>query len=290
MTISLRAALAETLAGWHDDLDPAWRPLLDDLTLDFGAVDADLVLEPWEPIFPPRRGRKFPGAPAGGHIFRALDGIAPADVKCVIVGQDPYPCAAFATGRAFEAGNVASWRELEKMFSESVRSVLQAVCETRTGEPRYGAGPQAWPETIAAIESGAIDLPAPDGLLDHWGRQGVLALNAAFTLSRFQIAGDPHQVRGHLPLWRPVVRRILRHLADREGRPVVFLIWGEPAAEVLATAEIEPEARTAGRWGRTVDSVAKPHPADGAGFLAPPNTFEACNAKLTAMGATPIRW
>ena len=71
---------------------------------------------------------------------------------------------------------------------------------------------------------------------------------------------------------------------------MVFLIWGDPAAEVLAGAEIEPEARADGRWGRTVDSVAKPHPADGTGFLAPPNTFEACNAMLTAMDARPIRW
>ncbi len=87
-----------------------------------------------------------------------------------------------------------------------------------------------------------------------------------------------------------MVRRILRHLASREETPVVFLIWGAPAAEVLASAGIEPEARAAGRWGRAVDSVVKPHPADGTGFLAPPNTFEACNAKLTAMGARPIRW
>ncbi len=87
-----------------------------------------------------------------------------------------------------------------------------------------------------------------------------------------------------------MVRRILRHLAGRDGKSVVFLIWGAPAAEVLAAAGIEPEARAQGRWGRAVDCVQKPHPADGAGFLAPPNTFEACNAKLAAMGAAPIRW
>ena len=60
--------------------------------------------------------RTFLGAPKGAHIFHAFDGIRPDDVRVVVLGQDPYPSPDFSTGRDFEAGNVADWRELEKMF------------------------------------------------------------------------------------------------------------------------------------------------------------------------------
>ena len=139
--MQLRAALRETLEGWQEDIASPWRDVITDVALGFEQVDATLELEPWEPIFPARRGRTLPGAPAGAHMLRAFDGVAPEDVRCVILGQDPYPCPAFATGRAFEAGNVARWRELDKMFSPSVRAFVQLI----RGRPDRGGGlrPQA---------------------------------------------------------------------------------------------------------------------------------------------------
>ena len=204
----LRAALRETLEGWHEDIDPCWRSLVHDVALAFDAVDAALELEPWEPIFPARRSRSLPGAPAGAHMLRAFGGIAPEDVRCVILGQDPYPCPAFATGRAFEAGNVASWRELDKMFSPSVRAIIQLIVVARTGQADYARSFAQWPATLAAIEDGAVELEEPADLANRWVASGVLLLNASLTLTRFQRAGDPHQVRGHLPLWRPLMARV----------------------------------------------------------------------------------
>ena len=136
MAMPLQAALQDTLRGWREDIDPPWRAVVRTVSLAFDDVDPTLELEPWEPIFPARRGMVFPGAPAGAHMLRAFDGIAPGDVRCVILGQDPYPCPAFATGRAFEAGNVARWRELDKMFSPSVRAFIQMILAARTGEVR----------------------------------------------------------------------------------------------------------------------------------------------------------
>src|SRR5690606_31903502 len=114
--LALSHAMEDILAGWRDDLDPDWRAVFATTDLGFEAIDPSLTLDAWEPVFPARKGRVYPGAPKGAHIFRAFEGIRPADVRVVVLGQDPYPCAAFSTGRAFEAGNVASWRELEKMF------------------------------------------------------------------------------------------------------------------------------------------------------------------------------
>src|SRR5579864_8699560 len=137
MPVSLKEALREILADWPDDLPPAWRALCGGVRLGFDDVDADLELEYWEPVFPPRRGKVFPGMPAGAHMLPAFDGISPDRVRCVILGQDPYPAPDFATGRAFEAGNVAAWRELDKMFSKSVRAFIQQIVAARSGDPGY---------------------------------------------------------------------------------------------------------------------------------------------------------
>ena len=284
MTIQLRAALRETLEGWHEDLDPLWHDVIGDVALGFEDVDPALGLEPWEPIFPARRGRAFPGAPAGAHILRAFDGLAPAAVRCVILGQDPYPCPSFATGRAFEAGNVAQWRELDKMFSPSVRAVIQLILAARTGEADYARSFAQWPATLAAIERGAVDLEAPGALADRWVASGALLLNASLTLSRFRREGDAHQVRGHLPLWHPLMLRVLEHLAG-QGTPVVFIGFGDAAAETLHAVGLgESGSDSAGRV------ILRPHPAAADELLPQENPFTLCNRRLQAMGAAPVDW
>ena len=280
----LKAALRETLEGWQEDIDPCWRSLVHDVALAFDAVDAALELEPWEPIFPARRGRSFPGAPAGAHMLRAFDGIAPEDVRCVVVGQDPYPCPAFATGRAFEAGNVARWRELDKMFSPSVRAVIQLVVAERTGAAHYAESFARWPGTLAAIEAGAVDLEAPEALAGHWVASGTLLLNSSLTLSRFRREGDPHQVQGHLPLWRPLLVRVLGRLVQ-QGSPTVFIGFGDAAAETFAAAGIG-----AADAGASVRVILRPHPAEADEVLALENPFVLCNRRLQAMGARPVDW
>ena len=281
--MQLRAALRETLEGWQEDIASPWRDVIADVALGFEQVDATLELEPWEPIFPARRGRTLPGAPAGAHMLRAFDGLAPADVRCVILGQDPYPCPAFATGRAFEAGNVARWRELDKMFSPSVRAVVQLIVAARTGEADYAQGFAQWPDTLAAIERGMVDLEAPGALADRWVASGVLLLNASLTLTRFQRAVDPHQARGHLPLWRPLIVRVLCHLSQ-QGSPTVLIGFGDAAAETLRASGLD------GSDAGDERVVLRPHPAAADEVLALENPFVLCNRRLQAMGARPVDW
>lgn len=281
----LKDALEETLAGWREDLDSAWRGVLGGVELGFDAVDTSLNVEAWEPIFPPRRGRAFPGAPPGAHVFRAFDGIAPEDVRCVVLGQDPYPCPAFATGRAFEAGNVATWRELDKMFSPSVRSLVQLVVAARTGEARYAEGFERWPSTLADIESGRVRLEAPDVLADRWVASGVLLLNSSLTLSRFDPAVGPHQARGHLPLWRPLLLAVLRHLAARRGAPLVCIGFGDAAGSLLRGADLDEADPPA-----HVRVVLRPHPAAAGELFALANPFSLCNRHLESMDAAPVDW
>ncbi len=289
MAILLKEAFEETFAGWREDVEPAWRGVLSGTDLGFDAVDPALTLEPWEPIFPARRGRAFPGAPPGAHVFRAFDGLPLEEVRCVVLGQDPYPCPAFATGRAFEAGNVASWRELDKMFSPSVRALVQLVVAARTGDARYAAGFERWPSTLADIERGRVRLEAPADLADRWVASGVLLLNSALTLSRFEPEVGPHQARGHLPLWRPLLLAVLRHLAARRVA-VVCIAFGEAAASLLVEAGLDGGEGAGADGADPPPVILRPHPAAAGELLALENPFSLCNRHLEATGGTPVDW
>ncbi len=282
MPVRLVDALREMLSGWQRYLPEAWLPILDGVELGFDQCDPELELEHWEPIFPARRGRIFPGAPSGAHMLRAFDGVVPDEVRCVVLGQDPYPEPGFATGRAFEAGNVAAWRELDKMFSKSVRAWTQQICAARTGRAELAASFDAWPGLLREIEAGTVALEAPGAIGDRWVAEGVLLLNSSLTLSRFRVDVDPHQSRGHLPVWRPLILAVLRHLA-RCDRPIVYVAFGNEAAENLRLAGLETP-------GPQQAAFFRPHPAAADDFLASENPFLACNRHLAAAGAQPIAW
>jgi uracil-DNA glycosylase len=286
--LALKDAMQDILAGWQADLAPIWLPAAA-AVLDFDAIDPELTLEAWEPVFPARRGRTFPGAPKGAHIFHAFDGISPSDVRCVVLGQDPYPCGAFSTGRAFEAGNVASWRELEKMFSVSVRTFMQLIVAARTGNASYAASTKEWVRIRDEIESKELALEPAAEIADRWVRQGVLLLNSSLTISRFAVEGDPHQLRGHLPLWRPFIVSVLRHLAE-QGTPAVFVGFGDQAAAALRCAGISASGDGAVAGLGTIGLILREHPAKGDRVLALENPFTLCNRLLVEMGAGPVSW
>ena len=282
MSQKLVDALRETLSGWQKDLPQDWFGVLADVELGYEACDPLLEIEPWEPIFPARRAKHFPGAPEGAHILRAFDGIAPEDVRCLVLGQDPYPEPGFATGRAFEAGNVAEWRELDKMFSKSVRAYMQLICAARTGNAAYARSFEDWPGLLADIEQGSLELEPAGQIADRWVGQGVLLLNASLTLSRFAVETDPHQSHGHLPVWRPAILRILQCLAESRHACVV-LAFGEPAADCLKHAGLDSQSSG-------IQVLKRPHPAFAEDLLTLENPFGACNRLLEAAGEQPISW
>jgi len=282
MPSKLVDALAEMLDGWADDLSPSWREVFDGVVLGFDDVDPSLELLAHEPIFPGRRNFRHLGAPDGAHLLRAFDDIDPQSVRCIMLGQDPYPCMAFSTGRAFDIGSYGRWRDLEAMFTHSMRSITQCVCAERVGRAELAASTADWQQTLDAIESSQIALEAPPQLAQTWVDQGVLLLNASLTISRFQVSGDPHQTRGHTPLWRPFMIRLLRHLLQGQENPPVVILFGDAAKATLAAAST--------LTSNSDSVVATEHPAAGDGFLANGNPLSQCNAILMARGAKPINW
>ena len=283
MPMRLREAMAETFAGWEGDLPDAWRDALGAVGDDFGRIDADLELEPWEPIFPVRRGKTFPGQPRDAHALAAFDGIAPDGVRCMVLGQDPYPEPGFATGRAFEAGNLAAWGELDKMFSKSIRAYMQLIAAARLGDESLASDFGRWPDVRHLLCDPTGSFEAPSLIADRWVGEGVLLLNASLTLSRFRVDIDPHQSRGHLSFWRPLMLRVVETLVAR-GKPVVFLGFGAAAADIFSEAGVAE-----GRTGH-VAYVQREHPAFADKVLGRENPFLLCNSHLEAMGDRPIAW
>lgn len=129
--------------------------------------------------------------PAGERVFRAFERPL-ADVRVLVVGQDPYPNPAHPIGLSFAVE--AHVRPLPG----SLRNVY--------AELRDDLG---------------VETPA-HGDLSAWADQGVMLLNRCLTVR----PGDSnsHQGKG----WEEVTQRAIEALAARGG-PLVAVLWGSKA-------------------------------------------------------------
>jgi uracil-DNA glycosylase len=134
-------------------------------------------------------GRRY--LPAGENVLRAFKQPF-ADVRVLIVGQDPYPTPGHPVGLSFSV-------------SPEVRRLPPSLVNIFT-ELRDDLG-----------------YPAPStGDLTPWSERGVLLLNRALTVE----PGRPnsHQGKG----WEEVTEQAIRALAARGG-PLVAILWGRNA-------------------------------------------------------------
>lgn len=129
------------------------------------------------------------------QVLRALALTAAAEVRVVILGQDPYHGAGQAQGLAF---SVAPGQPVPP----SLRNILKEV-QTDTGKA-----------------SQCRDDLSP------WAAQGVLLLNSVLTVE--QGVPHAHAARG----WEVLTDALLRQVADR-AEPVVFMLWGAAAQAKL---------------------------------------------------------
>jgi len=130
--------------------------------------------------------------PAREDIFNALKFTPFAQVKVVLLGQDPYPNPDFAHGLCF------SVKPAVRKLPASLKNIFKEL-GTDVG----------------------CQMPN-NGYLESWARQGVLMLNTLLTLE----AGisNSHKKRG----WEQFTDRIIELVAAKRP-PVVFLLWGGPA-------------------------------------------------------------
>lgn len=129
--------------------------------------------------------------PAAEAVFKALQLTMPADVRVVIIGQDPYHGPGQAMGLAFGV-------DKSSPIPPSLRNILKEVVE----------------------DIGVTNLT--NGDLTPWSNQGVLLLNTVLTVEE----GHPgsHANIG----WEIFTDLIITALSDKFDN-IVFILWGKPA-------------------------------------------------------------
>lgn len=285
-----RGQMQMFLAGWRDDLHPAWRSVFSEVEPAHTAVLADLLYHENEPVFPARLGQPHASAPAGAHLLRAFDRVAPEDVRAIIVGQDPYPNIARATGRAFEAGDLVALGQTQPAPAKSLKRVMQCLATERSGRAGYTANDPAWSQVVTDADREDLRLPGPRALFNYRENQGLLLLNTARAPTHFEAGGAEEQLQGHIPLWEPVIHAVLKHLVNRESRSVVILAWGGPARRAVEASGVKDLSR----WNVTAAVAGHGHPAaanaDGPLLFQSPNFFWHANQFLVSIGGEVIVW
>jgi uracil-DNA glycosylase len=292
MPLKLRDALVETTALWQEKVPPAWRDAIAGVKLNAAGVDNRYTIDPWIPIFPSYGDAELLGAPKLGnrriyHTFRALQLVPPDKVKVVVLGQDPYPDVAKATGASFEQGGLGDWIKDAHRVAASLRNILLCAAAAHTGRDDYRDPERGWTRFIDNLAAGRLALPSPYQLFPAYGRQGVLWLNTTLTISRFREGPNKSEVhqKAHANYWRPLVDRLLAYLLERPKKHLVVALWGDWAKTFRDPLLAKAEA--AGSADR-LRFVAAPHPVNKT-FLAKSRLAD-INAELTAGGETPVSW
>jgi uracil-DNA glycosylase len=252
-------AAVEVVAGGHDARLRAWAPaqwpVASDwlpVVNDFLSSDAGQQLGRFVQERLAQGAVVYPPSP-----FRALEITALADVRVVILGQDPYHGPGQAEGLGFSvAPGVQPPPSLRNIFKEIARD--PAV-------PRP-----------SAVASGC-------GSLLAWARQGVLLINASLTVEQGQPGS--HAGRG----WEVLTDALVRAVASRPG-PVVFMLWG---AHAQAKQALIAAAGANRQVAHLVLTANHPSPLSA---LRPPKPFIGCghfsraNMFLQQQGRPVIAW
>jgi uracil-DNA glycosylase len=126
--------------------------------------------------------------PKSAHVFQAFNLAPPADVKVVLLGQDPYHGQGQAHGLCFSVP--------------------------------MGVKPPPSLVNIYKELNADLGIPQPShGNLVSWAKQGVLLLNSVLTVE--QSKAGSHQGKG----WEQFTDRVITFLNEQYTN-LVFLLWG----------------------------------------------------------------
>ena len=248
--------------------------MLDGIEPDYLSIPMAVEIDEVVPVFPFRRGVVAPqGVAAEAHLCRAFDGIARNATRVVVIGQDPYPSIASATGRAFEDG---SWDGTLPNLKDSLKRFTQSAILTIEDGPELPNDRADWGAVRQLVDNGQVTMP-PNlrRYFDSMAQQGVLFINSSWTRSRDE------DLKYHLELWKPVHDQLIKNLAFSADAHTVFLLFGESAQMRFLAAD--PIFRHAA-------IVAHPHPSRASHYFRTINPLERVNSALTALGQAPINW
>lgn len=135
--------------------------------------------------------RQYRVYPAAENIYNAFHSTPFAEVKIVILGQDPYHGPKQAHGLSFSV-------QPEVKIPPSLKNIYKELhSDLGCSIPNHG-------------------------YLVEWAKQGVLLLNTVLTVRE----GEAHSHRDKG--WETFTDRVIHLLNERE-KPIVFILWGKPA-------------------------------------------------------------
>ncbi|MDN4483543.1 uracil-DNA glycosylase [Demequina lignilytica] len=166
--------------AWKDQVAPDWAEVLEPAADTLATLGVFLREEM-------AAGRGY--LPASDRILRAF-ATPLAEVRVLIVGQDPYPTPGDPVGLSF---SVPPGHPMPRSLTNIARELRE--------------------DTGAVLSSGD---------LSHWERQGVMLLNRVLTVS----PGRPASHRGKG--WEQITALAIEALAARGG-PLTAILWGRDA-------------------------------------------------------------
>ena len=289
---NLADELRRYLHGWRGNLPAAWREKLVGVGPDYTAVPANASLAWGARIGPDRR--------EGGGAFYALDGIDPADVAVVAVGNEPHPDPIRATGRSFEQGDLTDWHCDLAEPGRVTASLLSLVCAAAALLPSAaGLGLDGGllrgrrEKLRCGLRDGKVVLPPPRTLFESLTGQGVLWLNCTPTMSVRRRGSSWQAIEEHRALhralWRPVTDAIVSALTEEARyKPVVFALFGGEVGNLRGRVKARGDCRDVPE--ENLRLVESGHPSAPRHFFRSGNPLDRINCELTACGREPIDW
>jgi uracil-DNA glycosylase len=135
--------------------------------------------------------------PEGDRVLRAFSRPL-AEVRVLVLGQDPYPTPGHAVGLSFSVSPEV------RPLPGSLRNIVTELCRD-------------------------VEVPAPStGDLTPWAERGVLLLNRVLTVEPGHAGA--HRGKG----WEQVTECALQALA-RRGGPAAAILWGRDARTAVAS-------------------------------------------------------
>ena len=134
---------------------------------------------------------KFNLFPSADNVFNAFLLLNIKDLKCVIIGQDPYQVASAAHGLAF------SHPDDYPYMQPSLKNIYKE------------------------LENNGYQVNRMSGNLTPWVHQGVFLINTALTVRE-------SQSNSHGLLWKPIIVKLFKFLAKTVDKMVVIM-WGKQA-------------------------------------------------------------
>ena len=147
-------------------------------------------------------------------------------IKVVVIGQDPYPQAGKASGRAFEVTGLEYWESKE--VNRSLQNIIKLLHKNQLRRKTVAPIKKVRKD----IDKGNFKILPPNIFFKNWEKNGVLLLNSALTCK----LRDPNS---HGEIWRPFILKLISYINKKKPN-IKWLLWGS-SSQKLAFKVLEKD-------------------------------------------------